>query len=176
MLGGAPGQSVEECLLGDVTDGGCDAFIEEECDYHGGDTGFSAPGGEITNPRECEEYCLLFQVSSEPFQTNMTSTNIQAIGGCEYWVFNTTSLSCGLLDSSNRTCWGLSGPADPSIETCIACEDKMETFPTGEIVFLQPYEVVDGTDTIFDGKQCERQVDIYILYAFATLELQNEDH
>ena len=62
VLGGAPGQSVEECLLGDVTLGGCDAFIEEECDYHGGDTGFSAPEGEITNPRECEEYCLLFQV------------------------------------------------------------------------------------------------------------------
>ena len=74
-------------------------------------------------------------------------------------MFNATSLSCGLLDSSNRTCWGLSGPADPSIETCIACEDKMETFTAGEIVFLQPYEVVDGTDTIFDGKQCDRQVD-----------------
>ena len=88
---------------------------------------------------------------------------MQAIGGCEYWVFNATSLSCGLLDSSNRTCWGLSGPADPSIETCIACEDKMETFNAGEIVFLQPYEVVDGTDTIFDGKQCDRQVNRKVL-------------
>ena len=76
VMGGAPGQSVEECLLGEVTDGGCDAFVEEECDYHGGDTGFSAPEGEITNPRECEEYCLLFQVRSEPFQTNITTIRI----------------------------------------------------------------------------------------------------
>ena len=152
VLGGAPGQSVEECLLGDVTDGGCDAFVEEECDYHGGDTGFSAPEGEITNPRECEEYCLLFQVRSEPSQTNITTSHIQAIGGCEYWVFNATSLSCGLLDSSNRTCWGLSGPADPSIETCIACEDRMEAFTASETVYLQPHERVDGTDTHFDGR------------------------
>ena len=92
-------------------------------------------------------------------------------------MFNATSLSCELLDSSNRTCWGLSGPADPSIETCIACEDKMETFTAGEIVFLQPYEVVDGTDTIFDGKQCERQVNIYLLFYKQHLnsELQNTD-
>ena len=75
-IAGSPAQSVEECILGEVTDGGCDAFIEEECDYHGGDTGFSAPEGEITNPRECEEYCLLFQVRSEPFQTNITTIRI----------------------------------------------------------------------------------------------------
>ena len=81
MLGGAPGQSVEECLLGDVTLGGCDAFVEEECDYHGRDTGFSAPEGEITNPRECEEYCLLFQVRSEPSQTNITTIRIFRLSG-----------------------------------------------------------------------------------------------
>ena len=63
-IAGSPAQSVEECILGDVTDGGCDAFIDEDCDYHGGDTGFSAPEGEITNPTECEEYCLLFQGST----------------------------------------------------------------------------------------------------------------
>ena len=67
-------------------------------------------------------------------------------------MFNATSLSSGLLDSSNRTCWGLSGPADPSIETCIACEDKMETFTASETVYLQPHERVDGTDTHFDGR------------------------
>ena len=34
-------------------------------------------------------------------------------------MFNASSLACTLLDSSNRTCLGLSGPGDPPIETCI---------------------------------------------------------
>ena len=53
---------MQDCILGNVADGGCDAFIEEECDYEGQDTGFSAPPGQITNPTECEDHCLTWQV------------------------------------------------------------------------------------------------------------------
>ena len=79
IMGGSPTQSVEVkkiiftvdkthsdflqgCILGDVADGGCDAFIQEECDYKGQETAFSAPPGQITNPTECEDHCLTFQV------------------------------------------------------------------------------------------------------------------
>ena len=62
IVAGSPEQNLNDCLVGDITIGGSDEFIYEECDYYGEDTGFSAPPGEITNPIECEEYCLLFQV------------------------------------------------------------------------------------------------------------------
>ena len=62
LLGGSPGQSVYDCVLREARSGCCDAFVEEGCDYHGGDTGLSAPEGEITNPLECEQYCQLLQV------------------------------------------------------------------------------------------------------------------
>ena len=70
IVAGSPDQNLNDCLLGDITVGGCDGFIYEECDYYGEDTGFSAPPGEITNPVECEEYCLLFQVNHNRFHFN----------------------------------------------------------------------------------------------------------
>ena len=48
--------------MGDIIDRSCDAFFDEECEYHGHDIGVSAPAGEVTNVIECEEYCHLFQV------------------------------------------------------------------------------------------------------------------
>ena len=59
--------ALQDCILGDVADGGCDAFIKEECKYFGQETAFSAPPGQITNPTECEEHCLTWEVSA-PFK------------------------------------------------------------------------------------------------------------
>merc|ERR1712013_384975 len=55
VIGGRADKSLEDCT-GSVTVGGCDAFIEEECEYLGEDSGFSAPPGEFTSPVECEGY------------------------------------------------------------------------------------------------------------------------
>ena len=49
---------LQDCILGNVADGGCDAFIQEECDYEGENTGFSSPPGEITNPTENKSISL----------------------------------------------------------------------------------------------------------------------
>ena len=62
MVGGRPDQSLADCLLGSISEGACDSFIDEECDYWGEETGFSPPAGEITNVEECEELCRGFQV------------------------------------------------------------------------------------------------------------------
>ena len=35
IVAGVPEQSLQDCLLGDITDGGCGAFLYEECQYHG---------------------------------------------------------------------------------------------------------------------------------------------
>merc|ERR1719317_1431916 len=100
IIGGRADKSLEDCT-GSVTVGGCDAFIEEECEYLGEDSGFSAPPGEFTSPVECEGYCKGFQVL-----------------GAEYWVWGKVDKSCDLLKSSKRTCLGISGPRDPPIEEC----------------------------------------------------------
>merc|ERR1719317_481119 len=100
IIGGRADKSLEDCT-GSVTAGGCDAFIEEECEYLGEDSGFSAPPGEFTSPVECEGYCKGFQVL-----------------GAEYWVWGKVNKTCDLLKSSKRTCLGISGPRDPPIEEC----------------------------------------------------------
>jgi len=100
IIGGRADKSLEDCT-GSVTVGGCDAFIEEECEYLGEDSGFSAPPGEFTSPVECEGYCKGFQVL-----------------GAEYWVWGKVNKTCDLLKSSKRTCLGISGPRDPPIEEC----------------------------------------------------------
>merc|ERR1719317_1169726 len=100
IIGGRADKSLEDCT-GSVTVGGCDAFIEEECEYLGEDSGFSAPPGEFTSPVECEGYCKGFQVL-----------------GAEYWVWGKVNKTCDLLRSSKRRCLGISGPRDPPIEEC----------------------------------------------------------
>ena len=62
IIAGSPTQSLQDCVMGEIIDGSCDAFFDEECEYHGHDIGVSAPAGEVTNVIECEEYCHLFQV------------------------------------------------------------------------------------------------------------------
>ena len=63
VVGGRADKDLEDCILGAVTTGGCDGFIDEECEYLGEDTGFSAPPGELTNAVECQDYCKGFQVN-----------------------------------------------------------------------------------------------------------------
>ena len=62
MVSGSPYQSVEECITDDLVNG-CDGFIHEECDFFGGDTGYSAEPGQIIDPEDCEEWCLTFEVN-----------------------------------------------------------------------------------------------------------------
>ena len=44
------------------------------------------------------------------------------------------------MDSSNRVCWGLSGPDDPALETCTSCSEDVKKFVAVDTVFLQPAE------------------------------------
>ena len=132
-VAGSPDQSVENCVNGEIINGACDGFMYEECDYYGEDPdGVSAPPGQITNPTECEEYCQLFQ----------------SFGQCSYWVFNSTDSTCNLLNSSNRTCWGLTGPKDPSFDDCITCTEEVTDLQLVETVYLQPYENITAGDYI----------------------------
>ena len=64
VIAGRADKSLEDCI-GAVTTGGCEAFIEEECEYLGEDSGFSAPSGELTNAAECEGYCKGFEVNPQ---------------------------------------------------------------------------------------------------------------
>ena len=59
-------------------------------------------------------------------------------------MFNSSSLACTLLDSSNRTCWGLSGPQDPPIETCTTCDDEIRSLSAVDTILLQPNEYGTG--------------------------------
>merc|ERR1711892_809515 len=124
IVGGRVDKTLEDCT-GSVTVGGCDAFIDEECEYLGEDSGFSAPPGELTSAVECQDYCKGFQVL-----------------GCEYWVWGGTNQTCDLLKSSERTCWGISGPSEPSIEECRFCQEEEQQFTAAEKFDLQA--PVDG--------------------------------
>ena len=140
VVAGSPDQSVEDCVIGDVINAACDGFMYEECDYYGEDPdGVSAPPGQITNPTECEEYCQLFA----------------SFGQCSYWVFNSTDLTCNLLNSAERTCWGLTGPKNPSFDDCITCTEEEQQFVAVDTVYLQPYENMTADD--FDGR-CDRPI------------------
>ena len=68
-------------------------------------------------------------------------------------MFNASSLTCSLLDSSARTCWGLSGPADPAMDTCITCEDQVHTFTAADTQILYPNE--NTTDNLCGFGQLE---------------------
>ena len=68
-------------------------------------------------------------------------------------MYNASSLTCSLLDSSARTCWGLSGPADPDMDTCITCEDQVQTFTATDTQILYPNE--NTTDNLCGFGQLE---------------------
>ena len=97
VIGGRADKSLEDCT-GSVTVGGCDAFIEEECEYLGEDSGFSAPPGEFTSPVECEGYCKGFQVT------------IKLIRVTQYGGGGDSSDPCPSMDASPRICMGIPGP------------------------------------------------------------------
>merc|ERR1719450_1624209 len=127
VIGGRADKTLEDCT-GSVVAGGCDYFIDEQCDYLGEESGFSAPPGEVTSAAECEGYCKGFQVL-----------------GAEYWVWGETNKTCDLLKSSDRTCWGISGPKDPEIQECKPCQEEQEQFIAEESVYTQPPNCSDGT-------------------------------
>ena len=104
VVGGSPEQSIDECI--NSLYHGCDAFLEEECQYAGADLGLSPPDGQVNTALECEELCVLYQV--EMIEMICLECLLQDVG-CEYWVFNASSLSCSILDSSSRQCQGMTG-------------------------------------------------------------------
>ena len=100
VTGGAAGQSLEHCVNEVVS--GCDVFSELECDYHGQvDEGLSPPAGDFRTPEECEEWCMLFQSI-----------------GCEYWIFDSSTKNCTILNSKERSCDGVTGSNYPDIDEC----------------------------------------------------------
>ena len=66
-------------------------------------------------------------------------------------MLNASSLTCSLLDSSGRTCWGLSGPADPDMDTCITCEDQVQIFTATDTQILYPNENTTDYRNCHDG-------------------------
>jgi len=113
---GSPDQNVEDCLLGDNLPQVCDSFISEECVFTGRETGFSAPPGQTPEPLDCQEHCLI----------------VQPAGGCEYWVYDRSDLSCRTLDSAERTCTGVSGPKTPKYSDCPVSGSGCETLDCDE--------------------------------------------
>ena len=101
VVGGARNSDLDACLNSDLN--GCNAFIEESCDFIGDDLAFSPPDGEISNPYECEEICQTFELL-----------------GCKYWLYDVAKLSCRLLGSGDRTCDFISGPQAPTLGECIS--------------------------------------------------------
>ena len=57
--------------------------------------------------------------------------------GCEYWVWGEANKTCDLLKSSERACWGVSGPPEPDVEECTPCLEEEEQFAAVESVELQ---------------------------------------
>ena len=82
-------------------------FLQEECEYDGHETGLSPPDGQIHSALECEELCVLFQVF---YYLKKKHNNVVLIQGiCNYWVFNSATRSCQILDSSAKQCRGITG-------------------------------------------------------------------
>ena len=130
----------------------------EECDYYGEDPDdVSAPPGQITNPTECEEYCRLFQ----------------SFGQCSYWVFNSTDSTCNLLNSSERTCWGLTGPKNLSFDDCINCTEEEQQFVAVDTVYLQPSDDFNATD--YNGL-CSQEVNWNLTAGTNGSEIWREDN
>ena len=60
VIAGSPQTNVDTCINSDGED--CDAFIDDECEYDGNDTGFSSDPGHITDPASCQSHCQIFEV------------------------------------------------------------------------------------------------------------------
>ena len=61
------------------------------------------------------------------------------------------------MDSASRVCWGLSGPDDPTLDTCTTCSEDVETFVASETVYLQP-AAYNGGGATWDLKSCNGTV------------------
>ena len=59
IVGGSVEQNLEGCLYGDNLWGGCDSFLEKDCQY----TGTEMMTQEMDGPSYCEEFCLALSSS-----------------------------------------------------------------------------------------------------------------
>ena len=61
------------------------------------------------------------------------------------------------MDSTSRVCWGLSGPDDPTLDTCTSCNEDVETFVAVETLDLQPPDY-NGGGASWDLKGCNGSI------------------
>ena len=92
-------RDVNVCLTS--TDETCDKIIGESCDYLGNEI-YKTPSGSTLDSNACDELCIDYERLD-----------------CRYWMFNKDEKQCTLYDSMNSDCSFLSGPEQPSIESCI---------------------------------------------------------
>jgi hypothetical protein len=52
-------------------------------------------------------------------------------------VWGEANKTCDLLKSSEKTCWGVSGPPEPEVWECKPCQEEEEQFVAVESVELQ---------------------------------------
>ena len=102
LIGGTPDQSLEDCVTGDHLNLGCSSFLEVNCVYNGLELAYQPPDGEVDRIGRCHEFCQDFK----PF-------------GCAYWLYDTPTGVCTLLDSQERKCFGLSGTPKPDLDLCM---------------------------------------------------------
>jgi len=132
-------RDVNECLSN--TDNTCDKMIEETCQYSG-NVIYDATPGTITDAADCGDLCIDFEQLE-----------------CRYWKFDKNNETCTLYDSDDRSCNILSGPEEPSIESCEGTTTAMEATTTP---FSCPkttnssgggWLMLEGTCYIFDHQE-----------------------
>ena len=89
-------------MTGDHLNLGCSSFLEVNCVYNGLELAYQPPDGEVDRIGRCHEFCQDFK----PF-------------GCAYWLYDTPTGVCTLLDSQERKCFGLSGTPKPDLDLCM---------------------------------------------------------
>ena len=78
----------------------CNLLFQEDCTYEG-NSFIDTPNGTVVDPKTCEELCFEYH--------DLT---------CEYWLYDSKSASCILLDSKERSCETWGGPKYPSFSFC----------------------------------------------------------
>jgi len=99
VVAGPYDKKIDKCFEID-TEGTCDLFLQEDCEYTGALI-LEPPVGTIADPQECEELC---------FQFNLI--------GCNYWVFDNTAKKCVLRGANTKICSIWAGPRSPTFDEC----------------------------------------------------------
>jgi len=92
-------RDVNACLTS--TDETCDKIISESCEYLGEEI-YTTPPGSTLDSDSCDELCIDYERLD-----------------CSHWMYNKVEKQCTLYDSSDSDCSFISGPEQPSIESCI---------------------------------------------------------